>query len=154
MIRLTPLVLTLFGSIAMAESCPDLSGLYQMTEGAVLRYQSEACTRVIRWTGFTTKKGEIIMSPDKQVIYFDGTPICVQQRCQTAQVNESGVTFKLNYDGYVKTKDHGLCMHRQYQHSINSNQDLQAKYQVENCDDGFSGEVIKVFPRTALPDDL
>lgn len=146
--------LALSSSVAVANTCPDLSGLYQMTEGAVLRYQSEDCTRIIRWTGFTTKKGEIIISPEKQVIYFDGSSVCSGKRCQMAQINDSEIVFKLNYDGFVRTRDHGLCVHQEYRHTLDADQNLQATYQVSNCDDGFSGEAVKTFPRVALPEDL
>ncbi|WP_413582335.1 hypothetical protein [Bdellovibrio sp. HCB288] len=137
----------LAASIASANACPQLTGLYQMAEGAVVKYESDGCERLIRWSGFTTKKGEIVISPEKTVYSLDGTPQCSGQRCQSPLVVENVIQFSLNYDGYVKSNEHGLCMHREYTIAVNTEGNLQTAYQVRDCDDGFSGEATKVFPR-------
>lgn len=139
---------------ALANTCPDLTGLYQMAEGAVVQLQSDDCTRLIRWSGFTTKKGEIVMSPEKQVFYFNGLPVCSKDRCQTAVADSDKVIFTLNYDGYVKTKEHGLCVQKRFSVSLDGNSDLQTVYNVSDCDDGFSGSAVKTFPRLQKPDNL
>jgi hypothetical protein len=144
----------LISTTSLAESCPQITGLYQMAEGAVVQLQNDDCTRLIRWTGFTTKKGEIVISPEKQVFTFDGTPVCTQGKCQTAQTSSDKITFNLNYDGYVKVKEHGLCTQRQYTLSLDENGDLNTDYQVQDCDDGFSGNANKIYPRVEYPDNL
>ncbi|UYL09308.1 hypothetical protein B9G69_001820 [Bdellovibrio sp. SKB1291214] len=133
-----------------AETCARLTGVFQMAEGAVVKFESDGCDRLIRWSGYTSKKGEIVISPEKMVYHLDGTPLCTGRRCQSAVIYDGGILFSLNYEGYVKTPDHGLCIHREYKISITNNNSLQTHYEVHDCDDGFSGKVLKVFPR--LPD--
>ncbi|MEK2687848.1 hypothetical protein [Bdellovibrio sp. GT3] len=137
----------LAASVTSAANCPQLTGLYQMAEGAVVKYENDSCDRLIRWSGFTTKKGEIVISPEKAVYVLDGTPLCTHQRCQSPVIADNGIRFSLNYDGYVKSKEHGLCVHREYTISINADGNLQTAYLVRDCDDGFSGKTTKVFPR-------
>ncbi|QLY26712.1 hypothetical protein [Bdellovibrio sp. KM01] len=144
----------LTSTTAFANNCPDLTGLYQMAEGAVVQFQSDECTRLIRWNGFTTKKGEIVISPEKQVFQFDGSPVCTKERCQTAKATVDSVIFSLNYEGYVKIKEHGLCAHKQFALSLVDGGDLQTTYNVYNCDDGFSGSAVKSFPRLQYPENL
>lgn len=140
--------LSLFtASASYAETCADLTGLFQMAEGAVVKFESEGCGKLIRWSGFTTKKGEIIISPEKMVYALDGTPVCTGQRCQSAVVYQGGILFSLSYEGFVKTTDHGLCAHKEYKIAINNDDNLQTDYQVHDCDDGFSGTTTKVFKR-------
>ncbi len=137
-----------------ANTCPQLTGLYQMAEGAVVQILNDDCTRLIRSSGYTTIKGEIVISPEKQIYLFDRTPVCSNNKCQSAELSQNSVVFHLNYDGYVKTKEHGLCIQRQYALSLDENLDLQADYQVQDCDDGFTGNTVKVFPRVDYPDNL
>jgi hypothetical protein len=125
-----------------------------MAEGAVVQFHSDECTRLIRWNGFTTKKGEIVISPEKQVFQFDGTPVCTKERCQTAKATAESVIFSLNYEGYVKIKEHGLCAQKQFTLSLNADDELQTTYDVYDCDDGFSGSAVKTFPRVQYPDNL
>lgn len=134
-------------SVSQAATCTDLTGLFQMTEGAVVKFENEGCNRLIRWSGFTTKKGEIVISPEKLVYVLDGTALCTGQRCQSAVLVDGRIQFTLNYDGYVKSKEHGLCIHKMYTTSINTDDNLQTEYQVHDCDDGFSGTTTKIFPR-------
>ncbi|WP_413587128.1 hypothetical protein [Bdellovibrio sp. HCB274] len=138
-------------SLAAAQTCRDISGLYQMAEGAVVQYHVEDCTRLIRWSGFTTKKGEIIMSPEKQVYLLSGTPECnTLGKCQSVTSVSDGILISLNYKGYVKTKEHGLCQYQSTLLSVDAHRDLKSEYQVENCDDGFTGVHSKLFPKVII----
>jgi hypothetical protein len=134
-------------STSHANTCANLTGLFQMAEGAVVKFENDGCSRLIRWSGFTTKKGEIIISPEKLVYVLDGTALCTGSRCQSAVIADEAIQFTLNYDGFVKTQDHGLCTHNEYKISINNEDNLQTDYQVHDCDDGFSGTTTKTFPR-------
>ncbi|WP_413578165.1 hypothetical protein ACLVWU_06445 [Bdellovibrio sp. HCB290] len=141
----------IFSTMAHAHNCTDITGLYQMTEGAVVQYQVEDCSRLIRWGGFTTKKGEIVISPEKQVYSFSGTPECNSfGKCQSATVVADGILISLNYEGYVKTKEHGLCQYRSTLLSLNAESALNSSYEIHNCDDGYTGTFLKVFPRIIM----
>jgi hypothetical protein len=142
---LASLIIFLSASAAMA--CPNLTGLFQMADDAVIQYESHECTSLQRWNGFQTGAGEIVINPEAQTFDFGGAPVCVGAKCQYATSSPGAIIISLDYDGFVKTKTHGLCAYRSTKLSINGDNDLKSVYRVKNCDDGFQGLVTKFFKR-------
>ncbi|MBO9668836.1 MAG: hypothetical protein J7501_18710 [Bdellovibrio sp.] len=145
--KLASLIVLLSTSSAMANQCPHVTGLFQMAEDAVVQYETQDCARIERWGGYQNSRGEIVINPDVQTFELNGAAVCAGVKCQSATASATSINFALNYDGYVKSKDHGLCIYRSTQISIDSDNNLKSVYGVTNCDDGFQGEITKTFTR-------
>lgn len=134
-------------SIASATVCPNISGSFSAGPTLYIGYEQTDCSFLKRYWGTVSADGSIDFNFDKQ-FPLDGTPICSSSgACESAQSTSDSIFFSLNFNGGVKTDDHGSCNHRGYQLSKDSTGSLIATFSVFACSDGFKGTIIKKFSK-------
>lgn len=140
-------VLTLLLNTTSVFACPDLNGEYMVSDGHYLRFEQTACSQLIRSLGKIDSTGQIHYQVDR-IFNLDGTQVCNDYKaCESFVALSSVIKVNLNFNGGVRTEEHGLCNHKEYTLLINEDGSLGSTFKVFDCADSFKGSVTKVFQR-------
>lgn len=126
-------------------TCPDITGTYISPEGAIVKYQQTGCDFINRYAGVRNSDGSIQYSSG-ETFPLDGRLVCNSMNaCESFWAQTYFIATQLNFNGGVRTEEHGLCNHRQSTMTKDSQGNLEVTFNVYQCTDGFHGSVKKVF---------
>lgn len=140
------LALAWFSTLSAAMACPDVSGIYQLTDKLLVKYEQIECKTLAHTLGKISDDGTPAFVSKPRIYQMDGTPACNQfNKCVSVTSDAGTVKFISNFDGQVLTEEHGLCGQNAYSMSTTANGDLQTVFQVKRCQDGYAGPATKIF---------
>jgi hypothetical protein len=129
-----------------ANACGNLSGTFYMSNNTMMILEQSGCSQIIRTNDTRAGDGSIAWQTPK-TFKMDGTQVCDNSRhCEAVLAEkEIPIRFANNYGENIYVNGHGRCVQMYYFAQPDKYSNLDVKYLVKNCPDGYSGNFSKTY---------
>ena len=141
--KLLGLCFTLFMSfqVKAADTCVNLTGLYQSDKVTAMRFTQNACISLKIDFGEIQQNGKIYWHKIPLRSLLNGSPTCNTFGCVTGSANNSSIELSRDKAWFTYDSQHGGCDYNHDTYSRNTQGNLVRKQNVYNCQDGYTGPI-------------